>query len=363
MMTGQRFDEIFDDVGMALYRPARIPMEMGCPRHGVAALKDSGKGIVSLLGLAHKGFASFLPVKGNGKERKPLEWLVGDMDGTDMFIGEDDKKRDNKTIAKGSLLSCHIKALASCISQDKTVGGCKTLDNKGGRSNCLMGYNGDDSKISIDMEGGKHIDIGVDKPMGILAITGSGAKKFDFSRIVTVSGHSKTHSMISVDKDDKSMTHSCLPQLEGDCHGSAGRLFDNIKFGLRDIGRDSYRGTLEMLDTTMNGMMDYMPGTGLAVRAKLPFDGKEWRDCTVKDTGGKFKLQVLFEDGKCIGSGTQGTYVTILTHKMAGTPMEWLEIGEGEVHGLIGRLHDGLARRREMLYKSENYKLRIEDEQ
>lgn len=187
--------------------------------------------------------------------------------------------------------------------------------------------------------------------------------KFDFSRIITVSGYGKVHSIIFVDKDDKSITHFCLPQLEEDYYDSAERLFDNIKFDLRNINRDSYRETLEMLNITINGMMNYMLGTGLAVRAKLSFDGKEWMDCTVKDTGEKFKLQVLFDDGKCIDFDTQSTYVTILTYKMTGILMEWFEIGEKEVYGLVGWLHDELTRRRDMLYKNDNYKLRIEDGQ
>lgn len=188
-------------------------------------------------------------------------------------------------------------------------------------------------------------------------------KKFDFSRIITVSGQGKTHSIIFVDKDDKSITHFCLPQLEEDYYDSAERLFDNIKFDLRNVERDSYRETLEMLNITINGMMNYMLGTGLTVKAKLSFDGKEWRNCIVKDTGEKFKLQVSFEDGKCIDFDTQNTFVTILTYKMVGTLMEWFEIGEEEVYGLIGWLHDELVRRREMLYKNDNYKLRIEDGQ
>lgn len=176
MMTEQRFNEIFDDVEMTLYRPNRISMEMGCPRYEVVALKNIDKEIVSLLGLTNRGFTSFLPIKENGKERKPLKWLVEDMDGTDMFIGKDDEKRDHKIIAKGSLLLCHIKTLASCISQDKTVERCRILNNKSGWFNCLMSYDDDNSKISIDIEGGKHIDIGVDKLMSILIITESGAK-------------------------------------------------------------------------------------------------------------------------------------------------------------------------------------------
>lgn len=185
------------------------------------------------------------------------------------------------------------------------------------------------------------------------------AKKFDFSRIITVSGQEKTHSIIFVDKDNRFITHFCLPQLEEDYYDSAERLFDNIKFDLRNIERDSYRETLEMLNITINGMTNYMLGTGLTVKAKLSFDGKEWMDCTVKDTGEKFKLQVLFENGKCIDFDTQNTYVTILTRKMVGTLMEWFEIGEEEVYGLVRWLHDELVRRREMLYKSDNYKLRI----
>lgn len=176
MMTEQRFNEIFDDVEMTLYRPNRISTEMGCPRYEVVALKSIDKEIVSLLGLTNRGFTSFLPIKENGKERKPLKWLVEDMDGTDMFIGKDDEKRDHKIIAKGSLLLCHIKTLASCISQDKTVERCRILNNKSGWFNCLMSYDDDNSKISIDIEGGKHIDIGVDKLMSILIITESGAK-------------------------------------------------------------------------------------------------------------------------------------------------------------------------------------------
>lgn len=39
MMTEQRFNEIFDDVEMTLYRPNRISTEMGCPRYEVVALK------------------------------------------------------------------------------------------------------------------------------------------------------------------------------------------------------------------------------------------------------------------------------------------------------------------------------------
>ena len=35
--------------------------------------------------------------------------------------------------------------------------------------------------------------------------------KFDFSRIITVSGYGKVHSIIFVDRDDKSIIHFCLP--------------------------------------------------------------------------------------------------------------------------------------------------------
>jgi hypothetical protein len=176
MMTEQRFDEIFNDVEMTLYRPNRISMEMGCPRYEVVALKSVDKEIVSLLGLTNNGFAFFLPIKDNGRERKPLKWLVEDMDGMDMFIGKDDERMEQKAIAKGSLLLCHVKTLASCISQDKSVERCKILNNKSGWVNCLMSYDDDDDKLSIDIEGGRHIGIGVDKLMGILVITESGAK-------------------------------------------------------------------------------------------------------------------------------------------------------------------------------------------
>lgn len=113
MMAGQRFDGISNDVGMALYRPDRIPIGMGCPGYGAVALKSVDKGIVSILGLTGKGFTPFLPIKDNGRERKPLEWPVKDMDGTDMLIGKDDERIGQKVIAKGSLLSCHIKTPAS----------------------------------------------------------------------------------------------------------------------------------------------------------------------------------------------------------------------------------------------------------
>lgn len=176
MMTEQRFNEIFNDVEMTLYRPNLISMEMGCPGYEVVALKSIDNEIVSLLGLTKKGFTSFLPIKENGKERKPLKWLVEDMDSTDMFIGKDDEKREHKIIAKGSLLLCHIKTLASCISQNKIVERCKILNNKSGWFNCLMSYDDDNGKISIDIEGCKHIDMGVDKLMSILIITESGAK-------------------------------------------------------------------------------------------------------------------------------------------------------------------------------------------
>lgn len=211
MMTEQRFDEIFNDVEMTLYRPNRISMEMGCPRYEVVALKNIDKEIVSLLGLTNRGFTSFLPIKENGKERKPLKWLVEDMDGTEMFIEKDDERKEQKIIAKGSLLLCHIKTLASCISQDKTVERCRILNNKSGWFNCLMSYDDDNGKISIDIEGGKHIDIGVDKLMSILAITESGAKNmaewlgmeieevYDFIEILSI----KFTNYKKEDKDEK----------------------------------------------------------------------------------------------------------------------------------------------------------------
>lgn len=210
-MTEQRFDEIFNDVEMTLYRPNRISMEMGCPRYEVVALKSIDKEIVSLLGLTNRGFTSFLPIKENGKERKPLKWLVEDMDGTDMFIDKGDERIEQKIIAKGSLLLCHIKTLASCISQDKTVERCRILNNKSGWFNCLMSYDDDNGKISIDIEGGKHIDIGVDKLMSILAITESGAKNlaewlgmemeevYDFVEILSI----KFTNYKKEDKDEK----------------------------------------------------------------------------------------------------------------------------------------------------------------
>lgn len=211
MMTEQRFDEIFNDVEMTLYRPNRISMEMGCPRYEVVALKSIDKEIVSLLGLTNRGFTSFLPIKDNGKERKPLKWLVEDMDGTDMFIEKGDENVEQKIIAKGSLLLCHIKTLASCISQDKTVERCRILNNKSGWFNCLMSYDDDNGKLSIDIEGGKHIDIGVDKLMSILAITESGAKNmaewlgmeieevYDFIEILSI----KFTNYKKEDKDEK----------------------------------------------------------------------------------------------------------------------------------------------------------------
>lgn len=211
MMTEQRFDEIFNDVEMTLYRPNRISMEMGCPRYEVVALKSIDKEIVSLLGLTNKGFTSFLPIKDNGKERKPLKWLVEDMDGTEMFIDKGGEKVEQKIIAKGSLLLCHIKTLASCISQDKTVERCRILNNKSGWFNCLMSYDDDNGKISIDIEGGKHIDISVDKLMSILAITESGAKNlaewlgmeieevYDFVEILSI----KFTNYKKEDKDEK----------------------------------------------------------------------------------------------------------------------------------------------------------------
>lgn len=211
MMTEQRFNEIFDDVEMTLYRPNRISMEMGCPRYEVVALKSIDKEIVSLLGLTNRGFTSFLPIKDNGKERKPLKWLVEDMDGTDMFIEKGDERMEQKIIAKGSLLLCHIKTLASCISQDKTVERCRILNNKSGWFNCLMSYDDDNGKLSIDIEGGKHIDIGVDKLMSILAITESGAKNmaewlgmeieevYDFIEILSI----KFTNYKKEDKDEK----------------------------------------------------------------------------------------------------------------------------------------------------------------
>lgn len=148
-----------------------------------------------------------------------------------------------------------------------------------------------------------------------------------------------------------------LPMLEDSCDGKM-MYYDNIRRTMKRVGVDNYINIIGAINFTIRWMIDYIIGTDKTEKARMSYDGREWRNCIVKgDVSNNMLLTISFEDSdEVILFDVQRTDVLFMTDKIEKALADWIGIKKEEVYDFIKCFSEIVDEQREEWHKSEDYK-------